>query len=238
MISTKPKACKGINNAKDFEGCGEVVMYRRYGLCASCIVKWNLSTEEGKKDLQKRKVANKTREIKENKVKTKSAFEKELQILVNGIARLLDEKHGCISCGHGNTGKFTREAHGGHKKSVGSNSTLRFHLDNIHKQCKECNVDLGGNPEGYYNGLITRYGQKYADYVETLSSRYKIIKLSKEELKEAISKARRIIRGIQNGEEFTREGINEVLGIYKDSGEIGKRSTLVSGIGSDRDGHS
>ena len=70
------------------------------------------------------------------------------------------------------------------------------------------------------------------------SLRYELIYEELEELKEAISKARRIIRGIQNGEEFTREGINEVLGIYKDSGGIGRRSTLVSGIGSDRDGHS
>ncbi len=222
-MKTKPKKCKGIGKAKGFEGCGEVVYYRRYGLCGGCLVKWIDNTDEGKehfkkvRNISKKKVQQedkkKLREQKQS-IRSKSYYEKQLQTEVNKIVRLIDFDKGCISCSHG-IDKFTRQAHAGHKKSVGSNPTLRYHLDNIHKQCSICNAQLGGNPHEYYKGLVKRYGKEYADSVETLSAKYKRLNLTVNELKDIITVARRIVREIEQGKDYTREEVNNQLGIYK-----------------------
>lgn len=222
-MKTKPKKCKGIEKAHGFTGCGEEVIYRRYGLCASCLVDWMNETENGKEYLKKIREQGRKRNIEANKkklreqkqsLKNKSFYEKKLQTEVNKIARLIDFDKGCISCTHGHNSAFTRQAHGGHKKSVGSNATLRFHLDNIHKQCSICNAQLGGNPHEYYKGLVKRYGKDYADSVEQLSSKYRTLKLTIDDLKEAIKKARQIVREIEAGTDLTRLEVNEKIGIY------------------------
>ncbi len=120
------------------------------------------NTDEGKEYLKRiRNIGKKKAEQEDKKklreqkqsIRKKSYYEKQLQTEVNRIVRLIDFDKGCISCNHG-TDKFTRQAHAGHKKSVGSNPTLRYHLDNIHKQCSICNAQLGGNPHEYYKGLV------------------------------------------------------------------------------------
>lgn len=224
MIEPKQKKCKGQNKAFGFEGCGKLTLYRKYGLCASCLADWVDTAENGKtflKSIQikgiKRIEANnkKAKTAEKTAVVKKSKYEADLQTEINKIARLIDAEKGCTSCDHGHNNDFTRRKNGGHKKSVGSNPTLRFNLDNIHLQCYICNAFLGGNEHQYHKGLTQRYGKDYADYVESLPGLYKTIDLTIDDLKECVKTARFIVREIEKGKDFTRKEVNELLGIYK-----------------------
>ena len=42
------KACKGINKAHGFQGCGKMSFYRLHGLCPSCQWDWMQNDERGK----------------------------------------------------------------------------------------------------------------------------------------------------------------------------------------------
>ena len=47
-MKQKAKACKGINKASGYKGCGTITMYRKYGLCSSCLRDFYLNDERGK----------------------------------------------------------------------------------------------------------------------------------------------------------------------------------------------
>ena len=219
MIEPKTKKCKGINKAHGFNGCGKLTLFRKNGLCASCLADWVSTTSEGKEFLKSVRIigAKKIKTSEKKEVKNISEYKKDLQTEVNKIARLIDAEKGCTSCDHGHNNDFTRRKNGGHKKSVGSNPTLRFNLDNIHLQCYICNAFLGGNEHQYHKGLIKRYGKEYADYVESLPGLYKTINLTKDDLIEAIKTARFIVREIEKGKDFTRKEVNTMLNIYAQS---------------------
>jgi hypothetical protein len=71
-----------------------------------------------------------------------------------------DEKEGCISCGI-RTGQMTA----GHFYTVGHAPELRWHPDNISKQCGQCNFHKSGNIPAYRVALEKKIG---ADRVENL----------------------------------------------------------------------
>ena len=142
-------------------------------------------------------------------------FKEDLQKEINKIARLIDGDLPCISCG---TQKPVQYA-GGHRKSVGSHSNIRYHLDNIHKQCNNyCNKNLSGNPDGYDVGISNRYGPAYLDKVLTLTLKHKELKITKDELIEKIAIARKIIRDFETfhfeNPLQARHQINKILNIY------------------------
>jgi len=224
MIEPKTKRCKGINKAHGFNGCGKLTLFRKNGLCPSCLADWVDTTENGKTFLKSIQIKGMKRiEANDKKAKTaektavvkKSKYEADLQTEINKIARLIDHDKGCVSCNHGHDNNWTRQAHGGHRLSVGSNRTLRFNLDNIHKQCVICNKNLGGNPLEYYKGLTARYGNVYAEYVESLPSIYKKLDSTIDDVIDWIKTARFIVREIEKGKDFTRKEVNQMLGIYK-----------------------
>lgn len=150
-------------------------------------------------------------------LKTHSDWQKDLQPIVNHIARLIDHNHSCISC-NGN-GK----PQGGHYHSTGANSSLRFNLHNIHLQDYRCNCMEGANITGYNLGLIDRYGKDYQEYVEyQLVRDYPIIKLSIPELKIYRERAREIVKLLKK-QNFIypakkrmelRTKFNQAIGIY------------------------
>lgn len=225
-MELKPKKCKGIGKAFGFKGCGNKSVKRTYGLCPSCLSDWIGTTEKGKEYIKSLRIVSKKRVEKQEKEKTKrmkealknkSYFEKILQKEVNKIVRLTDFSKSCISCEHGHYTPFTRKADAGHYKSIGSNPTLRFHFDNIHKQCSICNTHLSANISGYQKGLVARYGEDYFEKVEALASVHKVLNLSVPEIKEAIKKARFIIKEIENGRDFTRKELTEIINIYNDN---------------------
>ncbi len=223
-MKTKPKQCKGIGKAKGFKGCGKISAFRKYGLCPSCLSDWANQTDEGKAFLKrvalkgkkdtdrKRKAENRKQKLA---LKRTSKLKEELQQAVNKIARLIDIDKPCISCNHGATERFNRQAHGGHYKSVGGHPSVRFNLHNIHKQCSICNNYYSANELNYRKGLIERYGEDYLNKVEGLEAKYPVLKLSRTELEEAVKTARAIVREIEKGTDYTREEVNRRLGIYK-----------------------
>lgn len=102
-----------------------------------------------------------TRERKEN-LKSKSKVEAELQAIVNACARERDKDLPCVSCG-----TFTSQSwEGGHYVSVGANKTIRFELDNIHKQCHVCNHHKGGNAIPYRINLVKKIGLERVEWLE------------------------------------------------------------------------
>lgn len=119
-----------------------------------------------KAEKQKRKEAKAerldTRERKE-KLKTKSEVKKEVERVVNAYIRERDKELPCISCGSFTSYPFF---HAGHFKSVGSNDTLRFETDNIHKQCAQCNTHLHSNTIPYRINLIKKIGLERVEWLE------------------------------------------------------------------------
>ena len=178
-------------------------------LCYGCIV----AKSRAKTEKQRRA---ETKAMKE-KLKKKSAFEKDLQDEINLIARLIDKGQPCIARPN------LPLAHGGHFRAVASAPAIRFHLDNVHGQSVESNKHKGGEPLEYREGLIRVYGIEYCNYVESLKSNIPSLKLSIEELKEAISRSRQFVKELKARDmvysayeriELRKIG-NKVIEIYK-----------------------
>ena len=118
------------------------------------------------------------KEIKEAKLKLKSRSDwlKDTQVVFNKYIRLRDQDDGCISCGS----KSAYAYHAGHYRSIGSAGHLRFNELNCHRQCSACNTHLSGNLIRYRLGLIRKIG---IHAVEALESDNGTIKISIEEIK-------------------------------------------------------
>lgn len=145
-------------------------------------------------------------------------YKKKLQASINKLVKLIDAEfeYKCIDCGK----DFGKQTDAGHYHSVGSNNSLRFNLHNIHAQrAQPCNQYEGGKKKEYYEGLINRYGQKYADYIDKeLPVNHKIIKLSEIEVVEKLKLVNRLIKefstfSFENGKE-ARYIFNKIIGIY------------------------
>jgi hypothetical protein len=118
------------------------------------------------------------KEVKETKLKLKSRSNwlKDTQVVFNKYIRLRDQDDGCISCGS----KSAAAYHAGHYRSIGSAGHLRFNELNCHRQCSACNTHLSGNLIRYRLGLIRKIG---IQSLETLEHDNNTIKWSVEEIK-------------------------------------------------------
>lgn len=216
------KKCKGTGKAKGY-GCGIKSNRRHYGLCPDCYRDWLLNTPEGKEQIKRSTIRGKKFVEKETKIrnkeqkqsiKNKAYFEGKLQDLVNEIVRMIDAGKGCISCSHGWLTNWTRMKHAGHRLSVGSNASLRFNILNIFSQCSVCNNFKSGNEREFDKGLLEHYGPDQVEKVTQLKAKYPELHLTILDLQEAIKNAREVKKRILAGEDFTREQINELIGIY------------------------
>jgi len=142
-IKHKPKKCKHCGNP--FIPLYNTTQQACSIPCAQAI---------GRKNGTKRRVAQ--YRIDKEKLKSRSDWLKECQVLYNRLIRLMDaeryEKYGCISCGS-KTGKLNA----GHYRSVGSAPELRFSLDplNCWIQCEHCNTHLSANLILYRKNLVS-----------------------------------------------------------------------------------
>lgn len=220
-MNPTPKKCKGINKAHGFKGCGEVVTYRKYGLCASCLVDWMNETEEGEKYLQSVRIVSKKRVEKEEKKKKKIAKDNEtnwrekLQTKLQEIARLIDIGQPCLARGY-----HANQLHGGHVFSKGSNKTMALNLHNIHRQSAQSNHFQ--NEDGLFReGLKNEYGIHYYEFLFSLQQT-PAIKYLNIEYQEFYKHACKIANKLKkDGQLFTskqriekRNNINIQLGIY------------------------
>jgi len=142
----------------------------------------------------------KRKEIRQRKEKLKSRSEwlAEAQIIFNKFIRLRDKDEPCISCGRydheidyiGVGGKWDC----GHWKTRGAFPELRFNEFNAHKQCKSCNGGAGKYTkknhtvaQSYKLNLIEKIGQKNVDILE---SKHEQLKLSIDDIKAIKTKYR------------------------------------------------
>jgi len=143
-------------------------------------------------------------------------YKAQLQREINKLARMIDTKfnYQCIDCG----ADYGGQADGAHFHSVGSNSTLRYNLHNIHKSRSFCNKYSDIHKQGYEKGLVDRYGFEYANYVEFLPLKYKTIKLTEHDIVDKLKIVRKVIREFDTYEfsdgKEGRDMFNELIGIY------------------------
>lgn len=208
MKAPKTKNCKvcskEFNQYNSLQVCCSVD-------CAITLGKKNIKTKE-LKDWKRQK-----KQIKEN-LKTKSDYENDLQKEVNTLVRLIDKNSVC----HSTLKPLNNKFDAGHIFSVGSNPTLRFNLFNIYSQSVYANQYLSGDQINFINGLSELYGEEHKEYVLSLKSRYKVLKLSVEELREKIKIARQLVKGLKEIDTTynsfdriqLRKKINDALRIY------------------------
>jgi hypothetical protein len=111
------------------------------------------------------------------------------QRVVNDYIRERDKHLPCISCGTWETIQW--EA--GHFRSRGAASHLRYHEDNISKQCHRCNVQLSGNQQQYRINLIAKIG---IQCVEALESDNNPHRYTREELDRIRAHYRALLRAL------------------------------------------
>ena len=105
-----------------------------------------------------------------------------------------------------------------HLISKGSNSTLRWHLHNLHSGHNHCNFYSSKHESNYRKNLAIRYGNEYLEMINGLPLVYKTIKLSSFEIVEKLKIVRKLIRDFETLEFESpiaaRTLLNKVIGIY------------------------
>lgn len=234
------KKCRGIGKALG-HGCGQVLpklwqgqINHQYGLGKSCgcFRNWMKSSEVGREWASNQGLKN-VKKIKKEKKKQDNERLNEMRIEVYGpenrsklnvacqkLARMIDKACGivtCIDCGK----PFGNQTDGGHYHSKGANASIAWNLHNIHSQASDCNQNgIGGGKElGYFEGLGSRYGQEYANYVRyDIVRLYPVIKLSNREVYEKLQLVNGIIKNFEtyvvSDPIKSREMFNKVIGIY------------------------
>ncbi len=183
MIKKKPICKKGINKAFGFPGCGSETWKLNMGLCPACEYDFLTTTEAGKILFEKRKLKVKSDKWKEEKkvlrdnTKKLSKYEAEAKKSFQKYIRLRDAGKECVSCL-----KHKESYDGGHYKKAEIYSGVIFHEMNCHAQCRKCNRFLNGNELNYRKGLIIRYSEEYANFIEDLANSTRIKKYTKQEL--------------------------------------------------------
>lgn len=170
MIKQKP--CKGQAKAISFKGCGKMinVSFRRLGLCSACFGEFLTETELGKLIWQKAllKVQKPRLDFESKQVEKKELTRLKLLLnatknKVHAFVRNRDKGFNCISC----NAPYSDDFQAGHFYSAGSFETLKFHLDNIHGQCVQCNLYHSGAFENYSLNLPKRIGlERYQSLVQ------------------------------------------------------------------------
>jgi hypothetical protein len=182
-----------------------------------CIKAFNESVKANQQKQKAKDWQKEKKEIKE-KLMTKSDYEKLLQKEINTIVRLIDKNSFCHSTKKPLNDKFDA----GHFYSVGSNPTIRFNLFNIYAQSVYANQYLSGDQINFLAVLSDVYGLEHKEYVLSLKSRYNLIKLSQNDLKDKIQISRSIVKHLQlenktyNESERLelRKKFNAMIGIY------------------------
>lgn len=184
--------------------------------CAIERARRKVKADNEKKRLEEEKeIDSKVKAMRPNAHATK--YKKALQDEINLLSRKIDAKFGfnCIDCGKP-FGDHQRDAC--HLISRGKNSTLKYHLHNLHSGHNHCNVYNTSHEHNYKNGLLVRYGRQYLEMVESLPLTYKEIHLTNNEIVEKLALVRKINRTfdtylITSGD-TARELFNKLIGIY------------------------
>ena len=148
-----------------------------------CAIKWG-------KEAQKKAYKAETKRLKlAFKERNRSFWLKKTQSLFNRWIRTRDSGEPCISCGIPMMGG--NAIHAGHYKSNGSTHgdmldgvPMRFHPDNCHAQCAQCNLHKSANIAEYRPRLEQKIGVERLARLEGSKEKHKI---TIEELKRLIN---------------------------------------------------
>ena len=181
--------------------------------CAIDLGKRETAEKEQKKANKRAK--NKTKDhpevyYKENK--------KQLQELVQLIARLIDKDVHCIDCERSEAHRWD----GGHYKSKGAHKSISLNLHNIFMQNGWCNNQGSSSEEQFLKGIKKMYGNEYGEFVDWLALKYSYIGLKAHEYPEIITEALKIARELKKTDSVytpkqrieLREECNNRLNIY------------------------
>ena len=94
-------------------------------------------------------------------LKSRSDWLKDAQTAFNEFIRTRDTGLPCISCGRMHTGAWDA----GHYR-VTAVTAIRYHEDNVHRQCVPCNQHKSGNAVEYRIGLLQRIGAERLAFIE------------------------------------------------------------------------
>lgn len=175
-----PKKCKGIGKAHGVSGCGTKTLYRKYGLCTSCLSEFYREDERGKIIVQKsilkavspRLKAQKDLEVAfvDKKARTSlGALKEQTQRLFNKYIRIRDQGLNCIS----EDIPYRSDFDAGHAFSVGSYEGLRYDFDNCHGQSILGNRFKEGNHSDYMINLPKRIGKERVQALIERAAEYK-----------------------------------------------------------------
>lgn len=160
--------------------------------CAYALAMAKLGSEKRKQAAEQRKAARAERKADREKLeslRSMSWHHKQTRKAVHAYIRARDAVLPCISCGESDAAKWDA----GHYKSVGGNSTLRYDLNNIHKQCSVCNQHLSGNLILYRQNLILKIGEPE---VLRLEGPQPVHKWTREELGQIAANARAMTKAL------------------------------------------
>lgn len=139
-----------------------------------------------------------------------------LQTEINKLARMIDKTFNylCIDCGK----PYGEQIDGAHFHSVGSNSSTRYNLHNIHSAKSDCNQFSAEHKTGYRFGIVARYGPAYMNLICNLPLEFKEIHLNHNEIADKLKIVRKINRTfhtyqLEDGVS-ARNMFNKIIGIY------------------------
>lgn len=136
-------------------------------VCSPACAIEKVKKDAGKKASEAGREESRKDKAKRESLKTYGDYIKEAQNAFNRYVRLRDIGRGCISCGTVLTSSGVGGGYdAGHYRSRGSSPHLRFHEDNCHGQCKQCNRYGSGNITDYRIGLLQRIGAERLDALE------------------------------------------------------------------------
>lgn len=212
MKQPKQKKCQFSKCAKMFEPnpfrfnqrtCDNTV-------CAIGYVQEKQAIKQAKDINEKVKAMKIDTHVKEHK--------EQLQNEINKLARKIDLKHGyftCIDCDK----DYEKQTDAAHFYSRGANSTLRYHLDNLHSANSQCNRFSDLHHTNYIKGLEKRYGTEYLKKVESLPLKYKSIHLTNQDITDKLKIVRLLNRTLHTYQFESaieeREYFNKIIGIYQ-----------------------
>ena len=149
-------------------------------ICSSCKIIRRLKVE---KERQQRAIDRlKTKKQKKKTVLKISDLKKSVQRKFNKWIKQRDAEDGCISCGNRNSSSYDA----GHYLPQGSTRSLRYHPDNVHKQCVSCNRFKHGNLIEYRINLVKKIGIKKVEWLE--EHRKDVKRWTREELNELLER--------------------------------------------------
>ena len=134
-----------------------------------------------------------------------------LQRAVNSISKILDNDKPCFVF----PDKQNAHWNAGHVISRGANPSIKYLLLNIHKESVASNSDQSISNEFKLKMLCERYNSDVRDSIEWIVRENQILNLSEAEKKAKATEARKIIKELRAGKEYTRREIDARLGIYK-----------------------